>query len=676
MSTKLTQAKQLVAKSKFKKALQVVKKVTPKNNLERYEMLEVEASCHFNEKNYSFALVKMKQAQTFAENSENKTKTLNNLAIISEKLNKKDEAITYLKQFLEIDGSLKSVKQRYMLVTMAFLIDDYATLEKYAPLLINVIAYGTEITLMLAHAAIKSQKHDDALIYLSRVSAEIKSEGILVVSQKQVVDVLNGFHDIRAFENESSLLQTLETKFKHEKWFAVIESRLSTIEHVKTQQLENLSSDNTFLNNENKINNPIEKKPKYQIDNVIGNSRKVVRAITRLKIEMERMGAFFHKKMLIDENDGDVCIRYLEESTSDEILMEAPTKCMPFVKDYKFTLGTDNIIVVSAKKNMLNPYAKNIMYLLADLYNECNKINSWKSSYPLFALAGHEDLINKILSARSNSSSYLSCKANKIENVSEEAILHSFFGSRTMSFSDKNLRKIGSKTKNNIEYAFIPIIDLVNHHMEASSFKRDQKTDNLRTFTGIGKAGREIFTQYNLDDPVITFLLYGFIDHSSQWIYSVPLILKTKIGIIIKIDNYVKSISQNKVPNHLLGITDYLPANITREKNNVFVSKLIIPAATDFTVMQAVLTYILTSIDIEGVYDNVFNLESEIKNLQTQLINCNKEFWERLKAMSFSKMESDNPPPKFVSDQLIELSEFCLSHIRNYSSNTALLIRN
>jgi Flp pilus assembly protein TadD len=82
MSTKLAQAKQLFAKSKFKKALQVVKKVTTKNNLERYEILEVEASRHFNEKNYPFALVKMKQAQTFAENSENKTKTLNNLAII------------------------------------------------------------------------------------------------------------------------------------------------------------------------------------------------------------------------------------------------------------------------------------------------------------------------------------------------------------------------------------------------------------------------------------------------------------------------------------------------------------------------------------------------------------------------------------------------------------------
>jgi hypothetical protein len=48
---------------------------------------------------------------------------------------------------------------------------------------------------------------------------------------------------------------------------------------------------------------------------------------------------------------------------------------MPFVKGYKFILGTDNIILVSAKK-MLNPYAKNIMYLLADPYNERNKINS------------------------------------------------------------------------------------------------------------------------------------------------------------------------------------------------------------------------------------------------------------------------------------------------------------
>jgi hypothetical protein len=63
----------------------------------------------------------------------------------------------------------------YILVAMLFLIDDYVTIEKHAPLLINVIAFGTEITLMQAHAAIKFQKHDAALIYFSRVSAEIKS---------------------------------------------------------------------------------------------------------------------------------------------------------------------------------------------------------------------------------------------------------------------------------------------------------------------------------------------------------------------------------------------------------------------------------------------------------------------------------------------------------------------
>ena len=42
----------------------------------------------------------------------------------------------------------------------------------------------------------------------------------------------------------------------------------------ENQQLKNLSSDNTSLNNENKINNPIEQKTKYQIDNVIGTLAK------------------------------------------------------------------------------------------------------------------------------------------------------------------------------------------------------------------------------------------------------------------------------------------------------------------------------------------------------------------------------------------------------------------
>jgi hypothetical protein len=61
----------------------------------------------------------------------------------SEKLNK-NKAIKYFKQFSEIDGSLESIKQRYMLIAMAFLIDDYVTIEKYAPLLTNIIAFGTK----------------------------------------------------------------------------------------------------------------------------------------------------------------------------------------------------------------------------------------------------------------------------------------------------------------------------------------------------------------------------------------------------------------------------------------------------------------------------------------------------------------------------------------------------
>ncbi|MFT5549620.1 MAG: tetratricopeptide (TPR) repeat protein [Candidatus Azotimanducaceae bacterium] len=659
MSTKLAQAQQLATNKKFKKALQIVKKITPKTTLEKYQMLEIEALCHFNIKNYQIALLKTELALSCTDNTEKKLYALNNLAILSEKLNQQLNAIEYFRQYLAIDNSLNSTKQRYKLITLAFSVADYATVEKYAPLLSNVMEYATEATLILAQAAINNGQYDEALTYLSKVSADIKTEGVLAFSQKQITTVLNGFHKVEAFVEEASLLKTLENNYKHEKWYQDLKTRLVSINKV-TKQVD--ESPNPVI------------EPFTNNGGVIGSNIQVVYLVKKLIVEMESMGAFFHEKIQINENKGEISVCLMQESITEELLMEAPTKCMPFIKDYRFTLDKNNKITFIAKKNMLNPYAKKIMSLVLDLFNACNKIESWKLSYPLFALAGYEELIDNILFARVNRTAYVNYKADKIENISDEAVIQSFFGSRTMSFSDACLRQIGSKTKNVSEQAIIPVIELINHHMSAPAFQRDNKTNNLQTFSGLGKAGREVFVRYNLDDPLITFLTYGFVDQSAQWIYSVPVSLKTKVGINITIYNYQKALSVELTPNHLLGVNEYLPASITRKGKYAIVSKLIIPAAGEATIMQAVLTHLLQSIDLEGAYNNPKNLEIEIQNLEEQLIKKNRMYWTNLKVMTLSKMQSTNPPPKFATEQLVELCEFCINHINQYYASTGHII--
>jgi len=659
MLTKLAQAQQLATNKKFKKALQIVKKITPKTTLEKYHVLEIEALCHFNTKNYQIALLKTELALSCTDSTEKKLYSLNNLATLSEKLNQQPNAIEYFKQYLAIDNSLNSAKQRYKLIALAFSEADYATVEKYAPLLSNVMEYASEATIILAQAAIINGHYDEALTYLSKVSADIKTEGVLAFSQKQITTVLNGFHKVEAFVEEASLLKTLESNYKHESWYENVQSRIANIGKVTKKGVECRYS---------------EIEPPPQNGRVIGNTSEVVHLVKKLIVEMESMGAFFHENLQITENKGEISVCFMKESRTEELLMEAPIKCMPFLEDYKFSLDKNYNISFAAKKNMLNPYAKKILSLVLDLFNACNKIENWKSSYPLFALAGHEELIDNILFARANRTAYANYKADKIENISDEAVIQSFFGSRTMSFSDACLRQIGSKTKNVSEQAIIPVIELINHHMSAPAFQRDYKTNNLQTYSGSGKAGREVFVRYNLDDPLLTFLVYGFVDQSAQWIYSVPVSLKTKMGINITINNYVKALSVELTPNHLLGVNDYLPASITRKGKYAIVSKLIIPAAGEASIMHAVLTHLLQSIDLEEAYNNPKNLELEIQNLEEQLVKLNRIYWTNLKAMTLSKMQSTNPPPKFATEQLVELSEFCLNHINQYYASTGHII--
>jgi tetratricopeptide (TPR) repeat protein len=675
MSTHFEQAKLLLSQSKFKKALQIVKKINQKTSLVNFESLELEGICLFNERNYQLALIKMKQCLKYAGTSSQRLSALRNLAIVTDKLQMVDEAINYLKQALEIDSSLNTVSLRSMLVNLAFSVEDYLTVEHYGTLLTSVSEYSIATLLQLAQSAINTSQNDKAIIYLSKVVAEIKLEGRLAVSQQQIVGVCNGFHVIEAFEKETDLLCFLEAKYKHEKWFAEVQERLFLIKNGKKNNTEEAASvgstnkkryDNSFQSSTSANN---------KFDGVSGSSVEVVRALEKLKREMESMGAFFHHKMSIVELQDDIKVCFMDETLIEDILMNVPIKCMPLMKDYKFTLDEYGKLVVSAKKHMLNPYAKHIMLLLVSLYNVCDKINKWKLSFPLFALAGHEQLFDKLIQARSDISNYEGYKAGSFECITDNIVIRSFFGSRVMGFTENSLRKIGAKTKNMYEFGFIPLVDLINHQMGARPFAIDLKENSLKTFTGIGQSGREVFVQYNLDDPVITFLTYGFVDKQTNWIYSVPVRLRTKLGLNITINNYVNSIEIEKVPNHLLGIADYLPASISRTGKDISVSKLIIPSNNEGTVMRAVLSYILTSIDLEGVYTSAKNLEIELENLQMQLVDLNVEYWANLKQMTQFTSQSDNAPPTFVTEQLIELSDFCLSHIRNYYSNTGQLLK-
>jgi tetratricopeptide (TPR) repeat protein len=671
MNTKIEHAKLLVSQKKFKKALQLIKKVNQKPSAVSFDTVELEAICLFRENSNKQAYLKMQQALHLAATDTQKISALSNLAAVCENLYKIEEAILFLKQSLALDGSLRTAGKRYSLVRMANSIKDNNTLQEYAPLLCKVTEFAVDTMMMLSQVAIETGKFDEAQQYLSRIVVEIRTEGRKEVKQSTVVAVLNGFHTIKAFKREQELLNFLESKFRYESWFDRTQNRLALIE--KDREIAESSKKVTaILRTEESASLLVHKTP---VSDVSSETPKLAHVIKRLKVALESHGASFHPDLTIVEDQGELTVNVTSLSEKNETLIAVPLKCIPLVNDYRFSIDTHNMLAMKAKKNMRNPDARVIMELLVALYNACNKIEKWKHSFPLFLLAGFDSIFNKLVQTQSSAVMYQGYYAPSFDEISDAILIKSFLGSRVLNFDSTDLLKIGIKAKNKLEAGFLPIVDLINHRMGANTFVVDSSISCLRAFTGIGDAGREVFAQYNLDDPLITLLCYGFVDTSAKWIYTLPVTLKTESGLLIKVNNDVTEVMRENVPKHLLGLADFFPAEVNRIGILVTVSKLVIPGTEYSDSLRSILSHILKNVDYEGIYNDPDKLFVEIRFIERQIIAQNEKYWFELKGLVLAQQQSDRPLPTAVIGQLTKLYEFYINHINNYIAHTGHLFK-
>ncbi|MDN4503146.1 hypothetical protein QX776_12090 [Alteromonadaceae bacterium BrNp21-10] len=650
MSDKFELAKSLVFQHKYKKALAILRKVNHKNSHSNIEALELESECLFNEKNYQLAIIKMEQALKLTANNVQKIKILSNLASANEKLNESQKAITCLKRILTIDGTFTTAQQRLSLIKVAYSQKDYETVEEYGRLLINISEHSLFALLMLANSANELDNKEKALYYLSLIDTEIRTEGgITNTGEQNIIHLLNGYDLVGAQEKKESLLTFLKPKFTQEPWFHEIQQR------TYTQPL------NKDFNQSNE--KPSTAKPLNVSELVTGSTPKTVDIVKKLVIALEKMGALFHSDLRIVECNDEISVRSARHTSKLQQFMAIPLRCMPLVNDYRFSVNEDGLLEVEAKKHMLNPEARHIMTLLTDMFNTSNKLAIWQKSYPLFNLAGFEIIVNKLLQAKTRRKLYAKYYYSEIESIPHDAIISTFFDSRTFTFDSPILRKIGVKTKTIKEKGFIPIIELANHKMGASGFQINNQHNSLEMQAKADEDNSEIFIQYNLIDPLSSFLTYGFVDQSATWVYSIPAVLKTMSGLTIEIQNETTAIDKNEVPKHLTRLVNFLPAAVIRNNTVVYISKLVLKNQHNF---RQILTFVLNKIDIEGIYGNPINLEKEIRFLEKQILILNEKYWLTLKRLVQTQEKSSPKLPKIVENQLLELCEFYLSHIKRY----------
>jgi hypothetical protein len=550
------------------------------------------------------------------------------------------------------------------LIHCAFSLGKFQIVEEYGPSLININEYSLNALLLLSQSAISSKDQSKALFYLSRIVAEMHTDGGLELSQPILIQVLNGFYGIQAYSKAKALLDSISTQYKDESWFKEISKKLQQPTKLETS---NTAQDSSAAGNLSSISSLSTKATSEVL--IVGNTQATVVIITKLKKALQDMGATFSPNMQIVEQDGEVSVNALQSSESFEALMEVPIKCMPLVKDYKYQLDNAGKLIVTANKRMNNPGAKHIMQLLVQMYNACDKLTSWKESYPLYAIRQSEKILTSLVQIRKGPTFDV---GHSPQN--DKKLIDSFIGSRIFSFDEATLRASGVKVKAPSMSTFIPLIDLANHNMQAPGFDTDRKRQSLKLHAQPGPAQREIFVRYNLDDPLVTLITYGFVDTAASWVYSVPLHLYTSQGKTIMVSNHLRAIAESDLPDTLANLRHYVPSHLSRNGNIIKVSKLIIPGQSHQHALAEILGYILTKTDIENFYTHPKLLAQEVAILEKQIVEVNNRYWHDLSNLVKQTINDEPSFSTMAGQQLTLLCEFYLTHLQMYTSQKALTL--
>ena len=640
MDAKLNQAKQLIQQGKFKKALQILAKLN-RGNTSLLQPIEAEAYCLFKLKQHKRSAIRWQQALNLSPNSKH---ILDNLVSCHAKEGNIKAAILAAEQSIKIDPTLNNASTYFQLTDLYNKQENFEKVMEMASKLKGVSKYAYEAKLAIIDALIKLEREVDAKQNLVQALLDLEH-----YSKQQIGFILGSLHHLGLQKELNETLTKLEALYIGDTWFSeLIDNYLKA--PIQKAQNEDSNVEKSIL--------PCEVQ-------ITGENQAVVAIIKRLFNYTQKNGGFFHPCLNIIEQDGNLSIQATADSAQK--LLSIPLTLMPLLTDYNLSL-TGNKLLCRDKKNQMNPSAAPVMKMMVEIYNLTNKFETWAQSFPITRLQQHKELLELIFMPYSLNPKIHHYVKLLRSGAQEQLILESFWGSRAFNFNNEGLRSAGIKTKEKNVDGILGIIDFLNHHSNKNGFLTSSSTNDISIETLPDKKTNEVFVKYNLEDPLKTLLIYGFVDLSSPWLFSVPVAIKLDTGREVAIYYNHSPASAGSLPEKIRHLSKYLPDTIERKQNKVTLNMLTLPEKGKQKALKVMLSYCLFGKSDLEISDNQLK---EVLQLQDVLIQANMDFWRKLKALILQAKEQDEKPNDYIFTELNKLAEFGIEHIKSYLPYTS-----
>ncbi|MBN7827809.1 hypothetical protein, partial [Bowmanella dokdonensis] len=155
-------------------------------------------------------------------------------------------------------------------------------------------------------------------------------------------------------------------------------------------------------------------------------------------------------------------------------------------------------------------------------------------------------------------------------------------------------------------------------------------------------------------------------DTSASWLYSIPLHFTSPSGLTFDIANELQMADRDKLPANIADLAEFIPGVVKRTDDHIYISKLVIPAISNFDSLKRCISASLLAVDIDGRFKNPEMLSAEVGQIEQQVINANQQYWRELSILVSEHTQTISAQALEILDRLCH---FSTAQIQAYQKN-------
>ena len=388
---------------------------------------------------------------------------------------------------------------------------------------------------------------------------------------------------------------------------------------------------------------------------IAADDRHVERSLLKIVEFAEKAGSEFSNDLTLKCTEGNLSVEAPRESVG-KMLVRIPWDCLAPLPPFRLSVKDDQILISSFEEGVTNECIA-LMESLLELFNITQKIARHRQNSPWRLIASHPTLLDRVMQGRANVD-FTFLQQLIASGDEDELMLHSFLNSRILGY------KVSARAPH--YPVLMPVVDLFNHHFRGALYEMEddpakQRSVAIARSIPLPGTGNECFACYGAHDSFDTWMTYGFVDKTAQFVCSIAMTIDLQNLDGIRVTNIAKPRGRRNLPLSVADLHFYVPAVLAKREKHVEVGRILIPGPAAPKALRRTLGFLIS--EIQPTHPKQRDL---VMNAEEQIIAANRAYYRDL--IEFAQTLQAQPILRSLLSEFLQVCELQLTRLDDYGT--------